>query len=316
MKALVSKTVRKVIALLLILLVSGTGNVFADVMYYVHTDHLGTPAVITDSTQKKVWQGNKQPFGKTEVSVNLIEFNARFPGQYYDAESGLHYNYFRDYDPATGRYVQSDPIGLLGGLNSYSYSTDNPVNYIDKYGLAASTSCDQGAEIVPLDCAPGMPRMILGGPGGGGGVGGVGPVDWGNEGGDIVKPPTLPGPAGKLMCPPLLKGRGRVAGPVFDKATGHEVGRFVVDSKGNAMIEPIGGRTVPAGKGGVDTHTLYPNGSNYHRLNPQGHSNNSTPHGHGHLLGTGAGIKGQGASTDSHGNVVPRNSSDAHWPIF
>lgn len=134
MKALASKTVRKVIALLLILMVSGTGNVFADVMYYVHTDHLGTPVVITDSTQKNVWQGNKQPFGKTDVSVNLIEFNVRFPGQYYDAESGLHYNYFRDYDPATGRYVQSDPIGLGGGLNTYGYAYQNPAIYTDPTG--------------------------------------------------------------------------------------------------------------------------------------------------------------------------------------
>lgn len=136
MKALVSKTVRKVIALLLILLVSGTGNVFADVMYYVHTDHLGTPVVITDSTQKNVWQGNKQPFGKTDVSVNLIEFNVRFPGQYYDAESGLHYNYFRDYDPSLGRYVQSDPIGLEGGQNTYAYVDGNPVSFIDPLGLS------------------------------------------------------------------------------------------------------------------------------------------------------------------------------------
>lgn len=102
--------------------------------------------------------------------------------------------------------------------------------------------------------------------------------------------------------------------PALDKA-GNEIGRISVDSKGNAMIEPVGGRTVPAGKGGVDTHTLYPNGSNYHRLNPQGHGNNPTPHGHGHALGTGSGVKGQGPSLDVQGNTVPSNSAAAHWPI-
>ncbi|MDZ7653986.1 MAG: hypothetical protein U5L03_16215 [Burkholderiaceae bacterium] len=81
------------------------------------------------------------------------------------------------------------------------------------------------------------------------------------------------------------------------------------------MIEPVGGRTVAAGKGGVDTHTLYPNGSNYQRLNPQGHANNPTPHGHGHAPGTGPGMKGQGSSLDVHGNTVPSNSPAAHWPI-
>ena len=110
----------------------------------------------------------------------------------------------------------------------------------------------------------------------------------------------------------------RVQKPTIDPRTGKEVGRFVVDPKGNTMIEPAGGSTPEkgAGQGGQDTHTLYPNGSNYQRLNPNGHSNNSTPHGHGHLEGTGVGRAGQGPSIDIYGNVVPFNSQPAHWSII
>ena len=117
-----------------------------------------------------------------------------------------------------------------------------------------------------------------------------------------------PGPAPRVPTP-------KAPGPTSDPATGTEVGRFVVDPRGNTMIEPAGGDTVSAGKGGVDTHTRYPNRSNYQRLNPQGHTKNPTPHGHGHLPGTGPAMKGQGPSIDPSGRVVPWNSKDAHWPI-
>ena len=111
-------------------------------IYYVHPDHLGTPRAITRASDNQlVWKwDNTEPFGNSAPDENpgglgAFAFNLRFPGQYFDAETGLHYNYFRDYDPSIGRYVQSDPLGLAGGLNTYAYVYDNPLRYIDPKGL-------------------------------------------------------------------------------------------------------------------------------------------------------------------------------------
>jgi len=83
-----------------------------------------------------VWRTNYDPFGKAEIDASSSQsLNIRFPGQYYDQETELHNNYFRVYDPTTGRYITSDPIGLLGGLNTYGYATANPVKFIDRNGL-------------------------------------------------------------------------------------------------------------------------------------------------------------------------------------
>ena len=107
-------------------------------LYYSHNDHLGTPQVFTDQNQNVVWQADYRPFGEVSESVTIFANNLRFAGQYFDGESGLHYNYFRDYDPTTGRYVQSDPIGLDGGINTYSYVYNNPLIYIDPEGLTGA----------------------------------------------------------------------------------------------------------------------------------------------------------------------------------
>ncbi len=112
-------------------------------LLYVHSDHLGTPQVLTDNGQKVVWKANYAPFGEAQVDEDpdgdgvVVEMPLRFPGQYYDRETGYHYNYFRDYDPTLGRYLQSDPIGLQGGINTYGYVYQNPLRYIDPLGLDA-----------------------------------------------------------------------------------------------------------------------------------------------------------------------------------
>jgi len=101
---------------------------------YFGTSHLGTPEVAFDKRGTLTWQATAQAFGATRVSRSLIDNPLRFPGQYWDAETGLHYNYFRDYDPSLGRYVQSDPIGLDGGLNTYGYVAGNPLVRFDPTG--------------------------------------------------------------------------------------------------------------------------------------------------------------------------------------
>ncbi|MFT0214110.1 RHS repeat-associated core domain-containing protein, partial [Pseudomonas sp. F1_0610] len=81
------------------------------------------------------WQAQMQAFGETTPdSTNLITMNLRYPGQYFDAETGTHYNYYRDYNPRVGRYSQSDPIGLGGGINHYGYAGGNALRYRDPEG--------------------------------------------------------------------------------------------------------------------------------------------------------------------------------------
>jgi RHS repeat-associated protein len=104
-------------------------------LYYVHNDHLGTPQVVTAQNQSVAWMADYQPFGKLQPGqVNSIELYSRFPGQFLDTETGLYYNYFRDYDPSIGRYIESDPIGLDGGINTYAYVGGNPLSFVDPKG--------------------------------------------------------------------------------------------------------------------------------------------------------------------------------------
>lgn len=102
-------------------------------LVFFHNDHLDTPQVITDQSQQVVWQGDYLPFGEVTPTVATIENPIRFPGQYYDVETGVHYNYFRDYDPGLGRYIQADPIGSL-------YTPNDPQLQIAVFGVTLSSS--------------------------------------------------------------------------------------------------------------------------------------------------------------------------------
>src|SRR6185369_13629656 len=109
--------------------------------YFIHTDQLNTPRAITNDSGNLVWQWDSDPFGKDApneqpAGQTAFTFNQRFPGQQFDRETNLHYNYQRDYDPQLGRYVQSDPIGLNGGINTYGYASGNPMSRTDPLGLA------------------------------------------------------------------------------------------------------------------------------------------------------------------------------------
>jgi len=105
-------------------------------LYFYHLDHLGTPQVMTDENGEVVWKADYQPFGTVDVIAGDVENPFRFPGQYYDNETGLHYNWHRYYDPSSGRYLRPDPLGFLGGdINLYAYVQNNPVSLIDPLGL-------------------------------------------------------------------------------------------------------------------------------------------------------------------------------------
>jgi RHS repeat-associated protein len=109
-------------------------------VFYVHVDHLNTPRKITQPSDNATrWRWDSDPFG-TELpdenpsALGAFAYNLRFPGQIYDPHAGLHQNYFRDYDSAIGRYVESDPVGLLGGPNTYLYTDANPIDSSDPTG--------------------------------------------------------------------------------------------------------------------------------------------------------------------------------------
>jgi RHS repeat-associated protein len=129
-------------------------------VYYIHTDHLGTARKITrPSDNGLMWRWDPDTFGSVTPNTNpaglgTFTYRLGFPGQYYLPESGLYYNYFRDYDSQMGRYVESDPIGLNGGINTYSYVRNNPISRSDPRGLY---DCTYSISAHSMNCIPDLP---------------------------------------------------------------------------------------------------------------------------------------------------------------
>jgi len=104
-------------------------------LYFIHTDHIGQPFMVTDQEKKIHWLAHNSPTGKSHILHADIEFNLRLPGQYYDKETGWHYNMNRYYDPGAGHYLEPDPIGPVPNNDPFGYAAQQPRLFIDPLGL-------------------------------------------------------------------------------------------------------------------------------------------------------------------------------------
>ena len=136
----------------------------SELIYNVHSDRLDTPRVMASSAGAVVWQAAYEAYGKAHLSTALsTPLNVRLPGQYLDAESSLHENRFRTFDPAVGRYISADPIGQLGGVNLYGYARNNPFRYLDPMGLQGLEALVYGlGQQASLDPSMGDPFQGVG----------------------------------------------------------------------------------------------------------------------------------------------------------
>jgi RHS repeat-associated protein len=182
-------------------------------LYFVHVDHLNTPRLITNDQQQVVWRhDNTEPFAdsvpdENPSSLGAFEFPLRFDGTYADQETGLLQNWHRELDRARGQYLQSDPIGLQSGLNTYSYVFGNPLSFVDPTGLQIA-----------------IPGGAIGGslPGAGGPM---------SPGGGIR--PSRPGdnPLGDIQAPGKPTWPSSSSGAEADSGTGQSSGRLAPPGK-------------------------------------------------------------------------------------
>ena len=141
--------------------------------YWIHTDQVMQPVKMTDGSGTVVWDRVATPFGVEVQTTGALTQRVRFPGQVEDLETAFHQNWHRDYDPTLGRYVQSDPIGLMGGINTYAYVEGNPLIYTDPTGECPwcfGFALGVGLEFLTNPCASAKDLLIAGGIGALGGV--------------------------------------------------------------------------------------------------------------------------------------------------
>jgi RHS repeat-associated protein len=113
-------------------------------IHYVRSDYRNTPRQIDNMAKVAVWSWDARGFGDTKPLGTTLTYNLRFPGQYYDGETVKNYSYFRTYDPMVGRYLETDPLGLLDDANLYAYVRGNPVLFTDPFGLLCTYSQSSG----------------------------------------------------------------------------------------------------------------------------------------------------------------------------
>ncbi|WP_119392177.1 RHS repeat-associated core domain-containing protein [Taklimakanibacter lacteus] len=147
------------------------------VTYFVHVDHLKRPAAMSDATKAMVWQAKWLPFGAPQSITGTASLDARFPGQWFQIESGLHYNWHRHYDPSIGRYTQPDPLRFVDGMNMYGYVGGSPLMYIDRDGryawmipYLAGAAIGIGLEYLLNECATWQDYLRAGAVGAAGGA--------------------------------------------------------------------------------------------------------------------------------------------------
>jgi len=109
-------------------------NTASPATWWVSTDHLNRPVRMTDGAKASVWQATWKPFGEPQSITGSATMDARFPGQWFQLESGLHLNWWRHYDPTTGRYTQVDPLGFVDGPSVYGYARNSVLVFADADG--------------------------------------------------------------------------------------------------------------------------------------------------------------------------------------